>query len=58
MINPNEAPEGYRAVEPEVYIISCVQCAFNIEECPKISCFRDKRKDGQDVIFKEKGEGE
>ena len=55
MINPDEAPEGYRAVEPELFG-ACKGCEL-AEELTGIycvySCTFKQRQDGQDVIFKE-----
>jgi hypothetical protein len=65
MINPNEAPEGYRAVEPLYFdndgLGACDECNMyeTLEDgslkfnCNEYDCIADNRKDGQDVIFKE-----
>lgn len=52
MIDPNEAPEGYLAVE----YFGCDGCAFTLADknCLSASCARDSRKDGCDVIFVKK----
>ena len=50
-VDPNEAPEGYVAVDV------CAPCTFyNKPECHNYKCFDQERKDGQDVIFKNKEE--
>jgi len=54
VIDPDEAPEGFRAVVP-IIGISCYRCHFQntcnpYEDKPK--CTKSRRKDGQNVIFK------
>ena len=53
MINPNEAPEGYVAVQ-EVSAGRCTGCVFSTV-CTEDdrNCMGRNRKDGHDVIFKE-----
>lgn len=47
-VDPNEAPEGYMAVESE----SCANCALiNLGDCVSADCNRDVREDGRNVIF-------
>ena len=56
MVNPNEAPEGYIAVQ---YIGSCRDCAFDVlESCEAIgvSCSPYRRDDGKNVYFISKEE--
>ena len=48
MLNPNEAPEGFVAVECEV---GCDGCAFIAEDCRRIACNPSQRNDGYCVIF-------
>lgn len=48
MIDPNEAPEGFVAVDVKR---SCEGCSFVDTSCPSISCLRSSRKDGESVIF-------
>jgi len=56
MIDPNEAPEGYIAQEPE-YIDHqgeghCGGCGFFVKDCPEeVSCMYYDRKDKSEVIF-------
>jgi len=47
MINPNEAPKGYRAIEGK-----CKDCGFSSVECTDKCCTREEgRGDHEDVIF-------
>ncbi len=51
MVNPDEAPEGYMAVQ---YTGSCDNCAFdNLESCGElgVSCISYRRDDGKSVYF-------
>lgn len=51
MVNPNEAPEGYMAVQ---YTGLCDNCAFyNLESCGElgVSCISYRRDDGKSVYF-------
>lgn len=51
MVNPNEAPEGYMAVQ---YTGFCDNCAFdNLESCAalSVSCVSYLRDDGKSVYF-------
>lgn len=53
MIDPNEAPEGYRA-EPlkSQNPDSCEGCVFDDSPgCLGVFCAGDRRKDGCEVIF-------
>ena len=53
MIDPNEAPEGYLAVEER----GCFGCAFNdkpLNDCLSVECEASRRKDGHSVIFVKK----
>ena len=52
MIDKNEAPEGYLAVESEV----CFGCAFKYmqADCLSAECGASLRKDGHYVIFVKK----
>ncbi len=59
-VNPNEAPKGYAAKLAEnsdSAIALCKGCVFNTtyDDClaPRgtVSCFKDLRKDGCNVIF-------
>ena len=58
MINPNEAPEGYRAVESMIF---CGNCALRDKTlCIDTYCTEDERKDKTTVNFikiKTGGEG-
>lgn len=58
MINPKEAPEGYKAC-PQ-YGITCNGCAFELKSglfCSGIACSFNEREDKENVIFKKhKGE--
>ena len=47
-IDPNEAPEGFVAVE---YAAGCEGCAFIAEDCRRIACNNFQRNDGCCVIF-------
>lgn len=51
-VDPNEAPEGYMAVES----LSCANCAFTYcdEDCVRSFCSDRDRKDGCIVIFVER----
>lgn len=59
-VNPNDAPKGYKAVEPLGY--SCGGCALNDSRkvtCTEndregFSCFPHSRKDCRNVIFVKK----
>ena len=57
MIDKNDAPEGYEAIEAS---LGCDGCAFyvnNNKTCkPPAGCFIDQRKDGYSVIFVKKQE--
>jgi len=57
MIDKNDAPEGYEAIEASS---GCNGCAFyvnNQKTCkPLPGCFIDQRNDGQSVIFVKKQE--
>ena len=54
-INMNDAPEGYIAVKPMVYLSngngSCYGCDFYRDACLYV-CLAHYRADRQDVIFK------
>ena len=53
MIDPNEAPEGYLAVEGS----GCFWCAFKDtppDDCLSAECRASRRKDGHCVIFVKK----
>ena len=52
MIDPNEAPEGYLAVEGS----GCFGCAFKYisADCLSAECAAGRRKDGHYVIFVKK----
>ena len=52
MIDPNEAPEGYFAVESDW----CILCALKYmsAECLSAKCVASHRKDGHPVIFVKK----
>ena len=52
MVDPNEAPEGYLAVE----CCGCDGCAFKYisAECLSAECASKRRKDGHYVIFVKK----
>ena len=53
MVDPNEAPEGYLAVEGS----GCFWCAFNdmpLDDCLSAECEASRRKDGHYVIFVKK----
>lgn len=55
-VNPNEAPEGYEAVESD----GCRdECAFEYrsKECLSVACAETTREDGCYVIFVKKPEG-
>ena len=51
MVDPNEAPEGYLAMEGE-----CFGCAFKhvSADCLSVECVASRRKDGHNVIFVKK----
>lgn len=57
MLDPDEAPKGFKAKEPEVF--SCNGCAFTsqygctLTDHLTISCVAKDRKDQTDVIFVE-----
>ncbi len=51
MINPNEAPAGFEAVE----YIECAKCVFAdapVNDCFDYKCFSHKRKDKERVMFR------
>lgn len=48
MLNPNEAPEGYKAVEGR----DCTTCAFANSDCSSYACDGCDRYDGCDVSFR------
>ena len=57
-VNPDEAPEGYRA-EPQYVKGHCIGCDLIVYlqdgyfTCPEwANCIGEGREDGQDVIFK------
>ena len=52
-VNPNEAPEGFMAVESEIAAL-CAGCHFaslSDEQCQQIMCMSWERDDGFSVIF-------
>lgn len=52
-VNPNEAPDGYVAVESEVSAM-CAGCQFagnSDKGCEQIMCMGWERDDGSNVIF-------
>lgn len=52
-VNPNEAPEGFMAVESEIAAL-CAGCHFaslSDEQCQQIMCMSWERDDGSNVIF-------
>ena len=56
-INKYDAPEGYIAVEPELYYNQsgeCEGCCFYLVGCSKqeVTCCAEGREDKRDVIFK------
>ena len=53
-VNPDEAPEGYRAEKTKTSDIDCDGCDIKYDSpiCIKSKCWHGDRKDGQDVIFK------
>lgn len=59
MVNPNEAPEGYIAVQ---YTGSCGDCSFSFNGCCSgslsVSCASHNRVDNCDVYFISKEEQE
>lgn len=59
MLNPNEAPEGYIAVEgpypvKNAYDEYCNKCAFEDSFCSGIPCTQRKREDRSNVYFVKK----
>lgn len=52
-LNPNEAPEGYVAVDDNNYLIGCSTCAleYGSPVCMSVPCVGTDRKDGHFVIF-------
>jgi len=53
MLDPNEAPEGYIAVEWDKHIDRCEFCAFTDDElaCMDAHCYDTYRKDKSNVYF-------
>lgn len=58
MVNKNEAPDGYMAVEPVAEKYICEECAFfnkgkcNVPSEHEFLCMAEARKDDTDVVFK------
>lgn len=53
MIDPNEAPEGFVAVEAPTHEWPCISCAFKVDDarCLDSACYKGSRKDRTNVIF-------
>ena len=56
MIDPNEAPEGYLAVDDSGGENCCVPCSFTVysKKCISFPCSAPRRKDGCHVFFVKK----
>jgi len=53
MIDENEAPEGYKAVESK-HSLTCGGCCFIDDDCTAFECNASERKDKSYVIFVKK----
>ena len=58
MVDKNEAPEGYLAVNDSGGKNGCVPCSFTVysKECISFPCSAHRRKDGCYVFFVKKHE--